>query len=128
MRCRYRGWLVSLVGYPAENHPQQVGVRGALDKVDDRRTISMASRAMGGSVASHDPAATPGLRELAEHARDEQAEWWLWDEPREARVGSMLSFAHAATPEAIIDLLDDIESWKKVAREYEAALADRGLL
>jgi len=29
---------VSLVGRPAENHPQQVGKRGALDKVDDRRT------------------------------------------------------------------------------------------
>lgn len=29
---------VSLVGRPAKNHPQQVGVRGALDKVDDRRT------------------------------------------------------------------------------------------
>jgi phage N-6-adenine-methyltransferase len=29
---------VSLVGRAAENHPQQVGVRGALDKVDDRRT------------------------------------------------------------------------------------------
>lgn len=29
---------MSLVGRPAENHPQQVGVRGALDKVDDRRT------------------------------------------------------------------------------------------
>ena len=29
---------MSLVGRPAENHPQQVGKRGALDKVDDRRT------------------------------------------------------------------------------------------
>ena len=29
---------MSLVGRPAENHPQQVGRRGALDKVDDRRT------------------------------------------------------------------------------------------
>jgi phage N-6-adenine-methyltransferase len=29
---------VSLVGRPAVNHPQQVGRRGALDKVDDRRT------------------------------------------------------------------------------------------
>jgi hypothetical protein len=29
---------LSLVGRPAANHPQQVGVRGALDKVDDRRT------------------------------------------------------------------------------------------
>ena len=29
---------MSLVGRPAENHPQQVGARGALDKVDDRRT------------------------------------------------------------------------------------------
>ena len=29
---------MTLVGRPAENHPQQVGKRGALDKVDDRRT------------------------------------------------------------------------------------------
>lgn len=29
---------MSLVGRPALNHPQQVGTRGALDKVDDRRT------------------------------------------------------------------------------------------
>lgn len=29
---------MSLVGRPAQNHPQQVGVRGAVDKVDDRRT------------------------------------------------------------------------------------------
>lgn len=29
---------MSLVGRPAENHPQQVGRRGALEKVDDRRT------------------------------------------------------------------------------------------
>lgn len=29
---------MSLVGRAAENHPQQVGRRGALDKVDDRRT------------------------------------------------------------------------------------------
>lgn len=29
---------MSLVGRPAENHPQQVERRGALDKVDDRRT------------------------------------------------------------------------------------------
>jgi phage N-6-adenine-methyltransferase len=29
---------VSLVGFPAQNHRQQVGRRGALDKVDDRRT------------------------------------------------------------------------------------------
>lgn len=29
---------MSLVGRPAENHPQQVATRGALDKVDDRRT------------------------------------------------------------------------------------------
>lgn len=29
---------MSLVGRPAENHPQQVAVRGALDNVDDRRT------------------------------------------------------------------------------------------
>jgi phage N-6-adenine-methyltransferase len=29
---------MSLVGRPAENHPQQVDARGALDKVDDRRT------------------------------------------------------------------------------------------
>ena len=31
---------MSLVGRAAENHPQQVGVRGALDAVDDRRTPS----------------------------------------------------------------------------------------
>lgn len=37
MRQR-KGAALSLVGRPAENHPQQVGVRGALDKVDDRRT------------------------------------------------------------------------------------------
>lgn len=29
---------MTLVGRPALNHPQQVDVRGALDKVDDRRT------------------------------------------------------------------------------------------
>ena len=29
---------MSLVGRAAENHPQQVGRRGPLDKVDDRRT------------------------------------------------------------------------------------------
>jgi phage N-6-adenine-methyltransferase len=29
---------MSLVGRPALNHPQQVDARGALDKVDDRRT------------------------------------------------------------------------------------------
>lgn len=29
---------MTLVGRPAQNHPQQVGARGALDKVDDRRT------------------------------------------------------------------------------------------
>lgn len=29
---------MSLVARPALNHPQQVGKRGALDKVDDRRT------------------------------------------------------------------------------------------
>lgn len=29
---------MTLVGRPAENHPQQVGKRGALDKIDDRRT------------------------------------------------------------------------------------------
>jgi phage N-6-adenine-methyltransferase len=29
---------VSLVGYKAQNHRQQVGKRGALDKVDERRT------------------------------------------------------------------------------------------
>ena len=29
---------MSLVGRPAKNHPQQVNARGALDKVDDRRT------------------------------------------------------------------------------------------
>lgn len=29
---------MSLVGRPAMNHPQQVTARGALDKVDDRRT------------------------------------------------------------------------------------------
>ena len=29
---------MSLVARPAQNHPQQVGKRGALDKVDDRRT------------------------------------------------------------------------------------------
>lgn len=27
-----------LVGFKADNHPQQVGVRGALDEVDDRET------------------------------------------------------------------------------------------
>lgn len=30
--------LVSLVSFKAQNHRQQVGKRGALDKVDDRRT------------------------------------------------------------------------------------------
>lgn len=29
---------MSLVGRPAENHPQQVASRGALERVDDRRT------------------------------------------------------------------------------------------
>lgn len=29
---------MSLVGFPAENHPQQVGKRGARDDVDDRGT------------------------------------------------------------------------------------------
>jgi hypothetical protein len=32
------GDRVSLVGRPAENHPQQVSIRGPLDKVDDPRT------------------------------------------------------------------------------------------
>ncbi len=31
---------MSLVGRPAENHPQQTAVRGALERVDDRRTPS----------------------------------------------------------------------------------------
>lgn len=33
-----RGDAMSLVARPAQNHPQQVGKRGPLDKVDDRRT------------------------------------------------------------------------------------------
>jgi phage N-6-adenine-methyltransferase len=35
---RLRGDEMSLVGFQAQNHRQQVGRRGALDKVDDRRT------------------------------------------------------------------------------------------
>lgn len=41
---------MSIVGYKARNHPQQVAQRGALDAVDDRRTPPELVRAAAGLI------------------------------------------------------------------------------
>lgn len=50
------------------------------------------------------------LRSLAENARSgKQGTWWLWDEEPTIDYGPLLAFAHVATPEAVLHLLDRLD-------------------
>lgn len=62
------------------------------------------------------------LRSLAVNARTEQATWWLWDDERD--YGPMLAFGHAANPEAITDLCDEIERLRNLLAEIAKEAGD----
>lgn len=64
------------------------------------------------------------LRELAEGARAEGGTWWLWDEPEPLDgYRGILAFAHAASPEAVVALLDRIDVLERAVERMMAVPA-----
>jgi len=64
------------------------------------------------------------LKLLAMRARAGAKTWWLWDEPRPEESGDILQFAHAASPEAVLALLADLQRLEEALGKAERALAD----
>lgn len=98
---------MSVVGFRAQNHPQQIGSRGALDEVDDRGTLPefVASVAERFGEFTLDVAAAPHntkCERFFTRADDGLAQSWagehVWCNPPYSALGGWLAKAWAEYP------------------------------
>lgn len=96
---------VSLVGFSANNHPQQVGKRGADDRTDDRRTPDYYWNALHAVLRFDlDAAATSKNSKTADFCEDGLAESWegrrVWCNPPYSNIAAWVDKAWVEWPGA----------------------------
>lgn len=127
---------MSLVGYKAENHPQQTATRGALDEVDDRGTDPEAFRAFDAEYGPFtlDAAAASHNAKCARYftrAEDGLAQSWagerVWCNPPYSNLGAWLekAWAELARTDGIVMLLPANRVEQKWWQEHVEPYRDR---
>lgn len=105
---------MSLVGFKGQNHEQQVGRRGALEKVDDRRTprelwepLNDAHRFTLDAAASAENALCPRYFTIAEDGLKQRWEGRVWCNPPYSDCGAWVRKARYESQwvESIVMLL-----------------------
>lgn len=105
---------MTLVGFKAQNHGQQVGARGALDKVDDRRTprwlfdqLDNEFRFTLDAAASHENALCSSYFTVAEDGLKRQWKGSVWCNPPFSDCGAWVRKANyeATYVESVVLLL-----------------------
>jgi len=128
---------MTLTGFKAQNHPQQTGVRGALDEVDDRGTEPEFVRGLEARFGKHftlDVAAAAHNTKAPRYftrADDGLAQSWagefVWCNPPYSNLGDWLAKAWAEWPETrgIVMLLPANRVEQKWWQEHVEPFRDR---
>lgn len=130
---------MTLTGFKAQNHPQQTGVRGALDEVDDRGTEPAFVRGLEDRFRAPftlDVAAAPHNTKAPRYftrADDGLAQSWagerVWCNPPYSNLGDWLAKAWAEWPttNGIVMLLPANRTEQKWWQEHVEPKRDRNV-